>query len=178
MCAHIQGLVTKIFSSNEFMPNFIHGYNARDHRRKQITSAMGQALAMFRFRQVHFPCLYLCCNGLNFPTACLNWFHKSQLLPCSIQNLWSSFVYNRNENRFLQEVQNNISLQNTNLLAWCLLLSIRLRRWSLYLHSSTHSFIFYYSRNDINSLMQAPDAKSVKMWWVNFIVLNNDYEHH
>ena len=47
MCAHIQGLVTKIFSSKEFMPNFIHG-NARDHRRKQITSAMGQALAFTR----------------------------------------------------------------------------------------------------------------------------------
>ena len=48
---------------------------------------------MLRLRQVHFPFPYLCLNGMILPTASLNCFVLSQLLPCSIQNLPSSFVY-------------------------------------------------------------------------------------
>ena len=59
MYAHIQGLVTKIFSFKEFMLNFIHG-NGRDHRSKQITAAMGQALAVFRCRQAYISLAFTC----------------------------------------------------------------------------------------------------------------------
>ena len=53
---------------------------------------------MLRLRRVHFPFLYLCLNGMILPTASLNCFVLSQLLPCSIQNLPSS-LYNWNEYR-------------------------------------------------------------------------------
>ena len=59
----------------------------------EITSAAEQGLAMLRLRQVHFPFPYLCLNGMILPTASLNCFFLSQLLPYSIQNLPSSFVY-------------------------------------------------------------------------------------
>ena len=59
----------------------------------EITSAAEQGLAMLRLRQVHFPFPYLCLNGMILPTASLNCFILSQLLPYSIQNLSSSFVY-------------------------------------------------------------------------------------
>ena len=59
----------------------------------EITSAAELGLAMLRLRQVHFPFPYLCLNGMILPTASLNCFFLSQLLPYSIQNLPSSFVY-------------------------------------------------------------------------------------
>ena len=41
------------------MLNFIHG-NGRDHRSKQITAAMGQALAVFRCRQAYISLAFTC----------------------------------------------------------------------------------------------------------------------
>ena len=81
----------------------------------EITSVVEQGLAMLRLRQVHFPFLYLCINGMILPTASLNCFVLSQLLPCSIQNLPSSFVYITEMNIDRTKVITVLVLCNTQL---------------------------------------------------------------
>lgn len=70
---------------------------------------------MLRLRQVHFPFPYLCLNGMILPTTSLNCFVLSQLLPCSIQNLPSSFVYITEMNIDRTKVINVLVLCNTPL---------------------------------------------------------------
>ena len=70
---------------------------------------------MLRLRQVHFPFPYLCLNGMILPTASLNCFVLSQLLPCSIQNLPSSFVYITEMNIDRTKVITVLVLCNTQL---------------------------------------------------------------
>ena len=113
----------------------------------EITSAVEQGLARLRLRQVHFLSLYLCLNGMILPTTSLNCFVLSQLLPRSIQNLPSSFVYitEMNIDRFLQSVETTNSTvhvfvnSRTKVITVLVLCNTQLN--------------FYYLRNDINSLM-------------------------
>ena len=113
----------------------------------EITSAVEQGLARLRLRQVHFLSLYLCLNGMILPTTSLSCFVLSQLLPRSIQNLPSSFVYitEMNIDRFLQSVETTNSTvhvfvnSRTKVITVLVLCNTQLN--------------FYYLRNDINSLM-------------------------
>ena len=81
----------------------------------EITSAVEQGLARLRLRQVHFLSLYLCLNGMILPTTSLNCFVLSQLLPRSIQNLPSSFVYITEMNIDRTKVISVLVLCNTQL---------------------------------------------------------------
>ena len=147
---------------------------------------------------LHSPFLYLCLNGMILPTASLNFFVLSQLLPCSIQNLPSSFVYITEMNIDRTKVITVLVLCNTPLYF------LLLEKWHQQLDVSTSckvcNMMSIYSleksfkspwtwnhhEHEITMNMKSPCtwlstckhrlAKSV-IWWV-YIVLKSLLNHH